>query len=67
MEAEAGARRAHKHELIARAYRRRDVLRDHGRLSISLGRSRQDPVGLFLDNTAPIDYPDDAKYERSVL
>ncbi|XP_048478506.1 protein smoothened isoform X4 [Plutella xylostella] len=67
VEAEAGARRAHKHELIARAYRRRDVLRDHGRLSISLGRSRQDPVGLFLDNTAPIDYPDDAKYESGEL
>ncbi|XP_028168691.1 protein smoothened isoform X1 [Ostrinia furnacalis] len=56
-------RRARKHELIARAYRRRGEFAARGRLSISLGGSRQDPVGLCLDHTSPIDYPDDAKHE----
>ncbi|XP_030040385.1 protein smoothened isoform X2 [Manduca sexta] len=60
-------RRAHKHELIRRAYRRRAEFAARGRLSISLGGSRQDPVGLCLDHTSPIDYPEDAKHERYVL
>lgn len=57
-------RRARKHELIARAYRRRGEFAARGRLSISLGGSRPDPVGLCLDHTSPIDYPDDGKHER---
>lgn len=63
MEAEV-TRRARKHELIARAYRRRGEFAARGRLSISLGGSRQDPVGLCIDPTSPADYPDDAKHER---
>ncbi|XP_046969794.1 protein smoothened isoform X1 [Vanessa cardui] len=58
-------RRARKHELIARAYKRRNEFITRGRLSISLGGSRQDPVGFCLDNTSPIDYPDDAKHESA--
>lgn len=57
-------RRARKHELIARAYRRRNEFITRGRLSISLGGSRQDPVAFCLDHTAPADYPDDGKHER---
>ncbi|CAG4952021.1 unnamed protein product [Colias eurytheme] len=60
-------RRARKHELIARAYRRRNEFMARGRLSISLGGSRQDPVGLCLDHTSPIDCPDDAKHESGEL
>ncbi|XP_039756046.1 protein smoothened isoform X1 [Pararge aegeria] len=56
-------RRARKHELIARAYKRRNEFITRGRLSISLGGSRQDPVGFCLDNTSPVDYPEDAKHE----
>ncbi|XP_022822897.1 protein smoothened-like isoform X2 [Spodoptera litura] len=60
-------RRARKHELIARAYRRRGEFAARGRLSISLGGSRQDPVGLCIDPTSPADYPDDAKHESGEL
>ncbi|XP_059052544.1 protein smoothened-like isoform X2 [Achroia grisella] len=60
-------RRARKHELIARAYRRRGEFAARGRLSISLGGSRQDPVGLCIDHTSPIDYPEDAKHESADL
>ncbi|XP_028041486.1 protein smoothened-like isoform X2 [Bombyx mandarina] len=60
-------RRAQKHELIRRAYRRRAEFAARGRLSISLGGSRQDPVGLCLDHTSPIDYPEDAKHESGEL
>ncbi|PZC78901.1 protein smoothened isoform X2 [Helicoverpa armigera] len=60
-------RRARKHELIARAYRRRGEFAARGRLSISLGGSRQDPVGLCIDPTSPTDYPDDAKHESGEL
>ncbi|XP_034834855.1 protein smoothened-like isoform X2 [Maniola hyperantus] len=60
-------RRARKHELIARAYKRRNEFITRGRLSISLGGSRQDPVGFCLDNTSPIDYPEDAKHESGSL
>ncbi|XP_063537085.1 protein smoothened isoform X2 [Cydia strobilella] len=59
-------RRARKHELIARAYRRRGEFAARGRLSISLGGSRQDPVALGLDHTEPIDYPDN-KHESCEL
>nr|XP_032519081.1 protein smoothened isoform X2 [Danaus plexippus plexippus] len=59
-------RRAHKHELIARAYRRRNEFITRGRLSISLGGSRQDPVGFCLDNS-PADYPEDAKHESGIV
>lgn len=61
---EAEERRARKHELIARAYRRRGEFAARGRVSISLGGSRQDPVGLCLDQTEPLDYPYNAKHER---
>ncbi|CAH2261596.1 jg13656 [Pararge aegeria aegeria] len=60
-------RRARKHELIARAYKRRNEFITRGRLSISLGGSRQDPVGFCLDNTSPVDYPEDAKHESGEL
>lgn len=60
-------RRARKHELIARAYRRRGEFAARGRLSISLGGSRQDPVAFCLDHTEPADYPDDPKHERYLL
>ncbi|XP_013199378.2 protein smoothened isoform X1 [Amyelois transitella] len=60
-------RRARKHELIARAYRRRGEFAARGRLSISLGGSRQDPVGFCLDHTSPMDYPDDGKHESAEL
>ncbi|KAL4709030.1 hypothetical protein ACJJTC_005891 [Scirpophaga incertulas] len=61
------SRRARKHELIARAYRRRGEFAARGRLSISLGGSRQDPVGLCLDHTSPIDCPEDGKHESGEL
>ncbi|XP_041981977.1 protein smoothened [Aricia agestis] len=60
-------RRARKHELIARAYRRRNEFLARGRLEISLGGSRQDPVGFCLDNTSPIDYVEDGKHESLEL
>ncbi|XP_073961888.1 protein smoothened-like isoform X3 [Choristoneura fumiferana] len=64
---EAEERRARKHELIARAYRRRGEFAARGRVSISLGGSRQDPVGLCLDQTEPLDYPYNAKHESCEL
>lgn len=67
VEAEQNQRRARKHELIARAYRRRGEFAARGRLSISLGGSRQDPVGLCIDHSSPIDYADDAKHESGEL
>ncbi|GBP16703.1 Protein smoothened [Eumeta japonica] len=67
VEVEATQRRARKHELIARAYRRRGEFAERGRLSISLGGSRQDPVGLCLDHSVPIDCADDAKHESGEL
>ncbi|KPI96978.1 Protein smoothened [Papilio xuthus] len=61
-----GTRRARKDELIARAYRRRGEFAARGRISISLGASRQDPVGLGLDR-APIDCHTDDKHESGEL
>ncbi|XP_050682217.1 protein smoothened isoform X2 [Leptidea sinapis] len=60
-------RRARKHELIARAYRRRNEFLTRGRLSISLGGSRADPVGLCLEHTSPGDCVDDCKHESGEL